>query len=282
MTVLAITVASYAVAELIHASGFAAVYLAAIVLGNARLPHRAAVRGFAEGLSWIAQMGLFVMLGLLASPSRLPSAIVPGLLIGLGLLLLSRPISVLVSTLPFRVPPREMAFLSWAGLRGAVPIVLATVPVAAGVPGSDQVLDIVFVIVVAFTLIQAPTLQFMARKLRIGEAVGAVDLDVEVSPLGSFGADIVQVSVGTGSQLHGVEVFELRLPPGAVVSLDRAQQRRPWCPTPQHPHRARRRAAAGGARRAARACRTTARGGLAQRTAGGLARRRHRLRCGRA
>jgi cell volume regulation protein A len=95
----------------------------------------------------------------------------------------------------------------------------APVPVAAGVQGSDLVLDIVFVLVVGFTLIQAPSLQFMARKLHIGESVGSVDLDVEVSPLGSFGADIVQVSVGAGSQLHGVEVFELRLPPGAVVSL---------------------------------------------------------------
>src|SRR5262249_57326524 len=112
------TVVSYAGPSLAHASGFLAVSLAALVLGNPRLPHRQATVGFAEGLAWLAQIGLFVMLGLLATPHRLGAAVLPALVIGAALLLLARPASVLLSTIWFRMPWREQAFLSWAGLRG--------------------------------------------------------------------------------------------------------------------------------------------------------------------
>ena len=128
IAVLALIVASYGAASLAHASGFLAVYVAALVLGNVRLPHGPATRGFAEGVAWLAQIGLFVMLGLLASPVRLPAAVLPALVVGSVLVLVARPIAVIVSTLPLRVPWRQEAFLSWAGLRGAVPIVLATIP----------------------------------------------------------------------------------------------------------------------------------------------------------
>ena len=105
-----------------------------MILGNSRLPHRASTLSFAEGLGWLAQIGLFVMLGLYVEPSRLPAALVPGILIGLIVLLVARPISVVAAALPFRMPWREQAFLSWSGLRGAVPIVLATIPLMNGVP----------------------------------------------------------------------------------------------------------------------------------------------------
>ena len=128
IAVLALIVASYGAASLARASGFLAVYLAALVLGNIRLPHGPATRGFAEGIAWLAQIGLFVMLGLLASPARLPAQVLPALVAGSVLVLIARPAAVAVSTVPLRVPWRYQAFLSWAGLRGAVPIVLATIP----------------------------------------------------------------------------------------------------------------------------------------------------------
>src|SRR6185437_1079499 len=99
--------------------------------GNVRLPHRAATRGFAEGMAWLAQIGLFVMLGLLASPSRLPAQIWPALLVGGILAVVARPLAVALCTIGMRMPWREQAFLSYAGLRGAVPIVLATIPMSA-------------------------------------------------------------------------------------------------------------------------------------------------------
>jgi potassium/hydrogen antiporter len=219
IAVLGLAVGAYGAAASLHASGFLAVYLASLVLGNSRLPHGVAVRGFAEGLGWVAQIGLFVMLGLLAAPSRLAAQIGPALVIGLVLLLLARPLSVLSSVSWFGVPLREQAFLSWAGLRGAVPVVLATVPVAAGVEGAEKLFDLVFVLVAVFTLVQAPTLPWMARRLGLGNAVPTVGLDVESSPLGAQGADVLEAHVGPNSRLHGVEIFELRLPPGANVTL---------------------------------------------------------------
>ena len=216
---LAVVVLAYAAAASVHASGFIAAYLAALVLGNTGLPHRPAVHGFAEALGTLAQIGLFVLLGLLASPSRLPGQIVPAVVIGLVLLLVGRPLSVLVSLTPFRVGWRDQVFLSWAGLRGAVPVVLATVPLTVGAMGTQWIFDLVVVLVVVYTLVQAPTLAWVAQRLRVAESVHRTSIEVETTPLEELNADLVSVSIGPQSHLHGVEVFELRLPPGAAVTL---------------------------------------------------------------
>ena len=219
IAVLGLAVLSYGAAATLHASGFLAVYLASLILGNSRLPHGVAVRSFAQGLGWIAQIGLFVLLGLLATPARLLAQVIPALLIGLVLLLVARPLSVLLSVSWFRVRPADQVFLSWAGLRGAVPVVLATVPVAAGVPDSRQLFDLVFVLVAIFTLIQAPTLPLIASVLGLTDTAPTVGLDVESTPLGAQGAEVLEAHVGPGSRLHGVEIFELRLPEGANITL---------------------------------------------------------------
>src|SRR3954470_2706515 len=145
LAVLSFTVLAYAGVALLHGSGFAAVYVAALILGNAELPHRAATRSFSEGVAWLAQIGLFVMLGLLLTPSQIDAgSIVTAVVAGVALTVLARPLSVLVASLaqPMRLP--ELGFLSWAGLRGAVPIVLATIPLAKEVHGAQQLFDIVF------------------------------------------------------------------------------------------------------------------------------------------
>jgi cell volume regulation protein A len=217
--VVSLTVLAYAAGALLHASGFLAAYLSALLLGNMRLPHRAAVRGFAQALGWLAQIGLFVLLGLLVTPARLTGEIVHAVLIGLVLLLVARPLSVIVSMTPFRVPWRDQAFLSWAGLRGGVPVVLATVPRTAGTPNVDWLFDLVFVLVVIFTLVQAPALPWVASRLGVTDPDRAMDLEVESTPLDELGADVLQMTVGATSKLHGIEVFELRLPTGANVTL---------------------------------------------------------------
>jgi cell volume regulation protein A len=190
-----------------------------VLHGNARLPHGAATRGFAEGVGWLAQIGLFVMLGLLASPARLPAQVLPALAAGLILVLLARPAAVLASTLPFRLPLRQQAFLSWAGLRGAVPIVLTTIPLSADVPGASRLFDQVFVIVVAFTLLQGPTLPWAARRLDVTAPAEPLEIIVDAAPLDDLHADLLQAQVPDGSKLHGVEIFELRLPAEAVIAL---------------------------------------------------------------
>ena len=210
---------AFGVAGLAQASGFLAAYLAGLILGNARLAHRRATMSFAEGLAWIAQIGMFVMLGLLATPSELGTAVLPALGVGFVLLLLARPVSVLLCLLPFRVPLREQLLLSWAGLRGAVPIALSTFPVVAGVPGSEQLFNIVFVLVVAFTILQAPVLRWLVRRLRLTTDRVGTELEVEAAPLGRMAADLLEVAIEPGSRLHGVYVSELRLPPPAAVTL---------------------------------------------------------------
>jgi cell volume regulation protein A len=189
------------------------------VLGNAHLPHRRAMLGFADGLAWLAQIGLFVLLGLLASPSQLSRAVVPAMVVGLVLILLARPLSVLVSVTPFRFGWRDQAFLSWAGLRGAVPVVLATIPLSAGLPGAQTLFNVVFVLVLVFTAVQGVTLPPVSKRLGVAAPGETTDLQVESAPLEKMGADLLQLEVPAGSKLNGVHVDELRLPVGAVVTL---------------------------------------------------------------
>ncbi|MGY2004667.1 potassium/proton antiporter [Blastococcus sp. SYSU DS1024] len=219
LAMLALCVLAFATATLAATSGIVAVYLCGLVLGNAALPHRAASIGFAEGMATLAQIGLFVLLGLLASPSRLADALLPALVVGGALLLVARPVSVLLSLVWFRMPWRQQAFVSWAGLRGAVPIVLATFPVTAGVTGAAGIFDTVFVLVVVFTVVQGWSLPWVARRLRIAAPVTPRDVEVEAAPLETLDADLVQLTVPDGSRLHGVYLPELRLPEDAAVVL---------------------------------------------------------------
>ncbi|MGB2922204.1 MAG: potassium/proton antiporter [Mycobacterium sp.] len=202
-----------------NASAFVAAYLASVVLANSGLPHRSATRSFAEGSGWLAQIGLFVLLGLLVSPSQLVGDIVPAVVVGLVLLLVARPASVILSLSGFRVPWREQAFISWAGLRGAVPIVLATYPVVEGVPDSGRLLNIVFILVVVFTLVQGPSLRFVAERLRLVPRDATREIQVDAAPLDVLDAELLTMTVSPGSRLHNVTVLELQLPDPSVITL---------------------------------------------------------------
>ena len=220
IAVLCLAFTAYGAASAVHASGFAAIYVAALILGNSELPHRVATRSFAEGVAWLAQIGLFVMLGLLLSPDRIDGhTVVQALVTGLVLTVVARPLSVLASSLVQPMPLRDLGFISWAGLRGAVPIVLATIPLAEGVDGADELFDIVFVMVVVYTLLTGPTLPWVAERLRVVRRNEPRGLDVEAAPLDRVAADLLQVTIAPDSKIHGVEVGELRLPPGCSVSL---------------------------------------------------------------
>ncbi|MCM0620673.1 potassium/proton antiporter [Nocardioides bruguierae] len=220
LAVITLTFLAYGLAAGLHTSGFAAIYVAALVLGNSELPHRGATRSFAEGIAWLSQIGLFVMLGLLLSPSRVTlNEVLLGLAAGLILTLVARPVSVAVSSLAQPMRPRDLAFLSWAGLRGAVPVVLTTIPLAEGVGGSERLFDLVFVMVVVYTALTGPTLPFVARVLGVALTERHRDLELEAAPLERLAADLLQVTIADTSRMHGVEVAELRLPVGASVSL---------------------------------------------------------------
>jgi potassium/hydrogen antiporter len=219
LATVAVSVLAFSAGSAIHASGLLAAYVAALVLGNSKLPHRTDTLSFAEGLGLLSQIGLFVLLGLFMSPARLLDAIVPGLVAGAVVVLLARPVSVVLALLPFRMPWREQAFLSWAGLRGAVPIVLAMIPITEGLPSARHLVDGVFVLVIVLTLVQGSTLQLVASLLGLGKGAHSREVDVDAAPLDELGAVLLTVRIPDGSKMHGVYLRELRLPAGATVSL---------------------------------------------------------------
>ena len=219
LAAISVCVLAYAGGQVAHASGLLATYVCALVLGNSDLPHRGGVLSFAEGTGWLAQIGLFVLLGLYVSPPRLLDAVVPALVSAAVLLLAARPLSVIAAAAPFRWPWREQAFLSWAGLRGAVPIVLALIALVEGGPEYQPLVDVVFVLVVVLTLLQGTTLPWVARVLNVALRTEAREVEVDAAPLEEVDADLLQIRVPDGSKLHGIYLRQLRLPTGATVSL---------------------------------------------------------------
>lgn len=217
---LALIVFSYGAASVLQSSGFMAVYISAILIGSAKkLPHRRSILGFSDGLSWIAEIGLFVMLGLLADVGRLPEAI--PLAVGAVLLLVffARPLGAMISLLPFRLSTKVIAFVSVAGLRGAVPIVFAAIPLGLGVPGAELIFDATLIAVFLLLLLQTPIIAFVGRKIGVCLPEQVRELEVESAPLDGMSATVLGVDVPKGSALVGVYVVEMGLPRGALVSL---------------------------------------------------------------
>ena len=195
------------------ASGFLAVYIAGFVLGNRR--HRATqlIARFHDGLAWLSQIVMFLMLGLLVTPTRLVPDLAPSLAIAATLMLVARPVAVALCLLPFRFSVREIVFVSWVGLRGAVPIFLATIPVLMPVPRGIQYFSIAFVVVLASLIVQGWTIGPMARLLRLElppPAEGTTRLDYDVA--GDIDRDIAGYRVARGSRALGYLYAELPLP----------------------------------------------------------------------
>lgn len=217
---LAFLALAFGIADIVHVSGFMAVYLAAVMIGSSEnLPHRRSIIGFADGLAWIAEIGLFIMLGLLATVSQLPSAVWLALLSLVFLVFLGRPLAAAVSLIPFRFPMREVAFVGVAGLRGAVPIVFAAIPLGAAVAGADLVFNATLIVVIILLLVQTPVLPWFGKKLKVETNEEANELEVESAPLDGMKAIVLGVDVPADSHLIGTFVSELGLPKGAVTSL---------------------------------------------------------------
>ena len=181
---------AYGLATQAQGSGFLAVYLAGIVIGNGRLPHQVTLQRFHESLAWLAQVAMFLLLGLLVFPSQLPVVAGRGLLLALFLAIVARPVVVTLCLLPFRYQFREIICIAWLGLRGAVPIILATVPVlmigTPHAPARDLIdeFDLVFFVVVVGSFIPGMTVRWLPRLLRLEEALPpepAASIDITTS-----------------------------------------------------------------------------------------------------
>jgi potassium/hydrogen antiporter len=157
----------FAFGEAVHASGFLAVYVAGLVAGNERTRAHSSIVSFLDAATWLAQIAMFLLLGLLAWPGRLPQMALPALAIALGLMLVARPLAVFICLAPFRFSWREKAFISWVGLRGAVSIFLASIPLLVRLPNAQLYFDIGFVVVLISVLVQGWSIGFAARALHI-------------------------------------------------------------------------------------------------------------------
>lgn len=204
----------------LEGSGFLAVYLAGIVIGNSRLVFQRGIRLFHDATAWLSQIVMFIVLGLLSFPNQLLNVGAQGLLIGAVLIMVARPIAVVASLLPFRFNWRELAFISWVGLKGAVPITLATFPLLAKAPQAQGIFNITFFVVVLSALVQGWTLPAAARFLKLElPHQPTPPLTLEISSLRHIDSDIVDYTVSDKSRAVGRTVKELALPGGVVIAL---------------------------------------------------------------
>lgn len=217
---LALALLAFGVTTLLHGSGFLAVYLAGMVLGNGPLPYHAGLLRVHDALAWLAQIGMFLVLGLLVYPSRLVEVAGPGLGLALLLAFVVRPLVVALCLAPFRYPWREVAYIGWVGLRGAVPIVLATYPVLVGAPGADRVFHIVFFIVVANALVPGGTVAWVTRRLGLQKAEPpAPHAVLAIESRLPLEGDLMSFYVDDALVVSGVALEDLDFPEGSSVTL---------------------------------------------------------------
>jgi potassium/hydrogen antiporter len=211
---------AYGGAAAIHGSGFLSVYLAGLALGSAHIPAKRTITAFHEGLAWVGQIALFLTLGLLVFPSQLGDVLLKGTLIALVVVLVARPVATFLATAFDRFTARDRLVLGWAGLRGAVPVVLATFPVISGVPHSHEFFNIVFFAVVISTLVQGTTFEPLARWLGTTSAEPALPRPLaETGTIRGLGAEVVEYVVGEGDSIAGRRVRQLGLPREALVNV---------------------------------------------------------------
>jgi cell volume regulation protein A len=209
---------AFAAPETMGGSGFLSVYLVALFVGNTPNAFRRSLTTFHEGLAFISQIVLFGVLGLLVFPSELGAVAASGLILTLVLVLVARPAAVWLCTLGQGFDNRERVLLSWAGLRGAVPIVLATFALSEGLEASETIFNAVFFVVLLSAAIQGPVLAPLARRLRLAGAPRALyEAPLEVGPVG--GADVLEYTVRSGDGADGLLVRELGLPRSALLAV---------------------------------------------------------------
>ena len=217
---LSVALLTFGIATLVHGSGFLAAYVAALVLGNAALPYKTSLTRWHAAMSWLSQIGMFLILGLLVFPTRLMEVAPLGLAIAAILGFVARPVAALLSLLPFRMPLREKAFIGWAGLRGAVPIILAAFPVLAGVPQAEYLFDLVFFVVVVSALVHGGTVPWVTRRLGLeSDAPPSPPAVLEIISTRALSGELLAFYIDEALDITGVPLSELPFPEGTAVTL---------------------------------------------------------------
>jgi cell volume regulation protein A len=211
---------TYAVAVIARGNGILAVYLAGLILGHSQFPSKRAIVRFHDSVAWLMQIVMFVTLGLLVFPSRVLPLAGAGLLLALLLMFVARPLGVLLSLAPFRLGLRRSLLVAWVGLRGAVPVILATFPLTAGVERADAMFNIVFFVVIASAFIQGTTIPFVARLLGLrAPPDDRSSYPIEFEKTDAIDAEMTDVIVPYGSAAAGRTVAELGVPEKCLILL---------------------------------------------------------------
>jgi potassium/hydrogen antiporter len=214
---LALTLLSYGAVTLVGGNGFLAVYLAGIVVGNRNLVHKRSILRFHDGIAWLMQIAMFLTLGLLVFPSQLVPVAPVGLLVALFLVFIARPLSVAAVLVWFRRSPAEVLMVGWAGLRGAVPIVLATFPLLAGVPGAMLIFNVIFFVVLVSVLLQGMSINWVARRLGVNaDQPRPPEAQVYVPDV-RLSSRMLEAIIPADSPLVGRALIDLGLPRGVLV-----------------------------------------------------------------
>lgn len=217
---LSLVFLTFGLTDVIGGSGFLAVYLAGIVLGQHDFIHKRSLLRFHNGLAWLMQIAMFLTLGLLVFPSRLVPIIGIGLLIAGCLMFIARPVSIFVGLLPSTLNWREKTFISWVGLRGAAPIILATFPLLARIPQADLIFNVVFFIVLTSVLLQGTSIPLIARWLGVdAPAIPERVYPIEYTPMGGLKSELQELPVLSDSHMAGKAIVELGLPADFLVIL---------------------------------------------------------------
>ncbi len=217
---LSVVFLTYSVTSTAYGNGFLAVYLAGIVAGHQDFVHRRSLVRFHNGMAWLMQIAMFLTLGLLVFPTRIIPVIGTGLLIATALIFLARPISIFLSLAFSKFDLRDKAFLSWVGLRGAVPIILATYPLLAGLPEADSIFNIVFFVVLTSALLQGASIPIVAKWLKVDEPIKNKPIyPIEFTPVSGFKNELKELHIPANSIFAGKTIVELSLPQEFLIIL---------------------------------------------------------------
>ncbi len=211
---------SFGITANIGGSGFLAVFITGVVIGNSRFVFQRSTFLFHDGLAWLGQITMFVVLGLLINPTSLLDVWFEGLIIALVLIFIARPLAVIPVLALFGFKAREITLVSWVGLRGSVPIILAIFPLMFGLPGAELIFNVVFFVVLISATLQGSTLALMARKLKLTLPPPVTPAaTLEITALGDVDADIVEYTIGKMSRAVGRRLSQLALPDSTVMAM---------------------------------------------------------------
>lgn len=217
---LAFVFFTFSFTDRIHGNGYLAVYILGIMVGNNKIPFRKDTATIMDGLSWLCQIVMFLSLGLLVNPHELLDIALVALLIGVFMIIIGRPLSVFLSLIPFKnVNLRSKLFISWVGLRGAVPIIFATYPVVAGIEGSNIIFNIVFFITILSLIVQGTTIPFVARLLNLSTPLEKTGNDFGVELPEEIDSNLADMTI-TQEMLDEADTLkDMDLPKGTLVML---------------------------------------------------------------